>query len=129
VANKLLYKYNFKAFGSEWFWSNRHFFTQQLCVLLFSGVASSIIAEGGVGGVHIHISVFTDLKNNWFQKKLIMQITNIWIWTPPLNYRAGYTAAIVPTRKQDEVDLHAHTSACFVEDCGRVRYNDQKYNL
>ena len=28
-------------------------------------------------GDHIHIFVFTDLKNNRFQKKLIMQNTNI----------------------------------------------------
>jgi hypothetical protein len=35
------------------------------------------------GGDHIHIFVFTDLKNNRFQKKLIMQNTNIWIWPPP----------------------------------------------
>ena len=29
------------------------------------------------GGDHIHIFVFRDLKNNQFQKKLIMQNTNI----------------------------------------------------
>jgi hypothetical protein len=29
------------------------------------------------GGDHIHIFVFTDLKNNQFQKKLIMQNTNV----------------------------------------------------
>ena len=29
------------------------------------------------GGGHIHIFVFTDRKNNQFQKKLIMQNTNI----------------------------------------------------
>ena len=29
------------------------------------------------GGAHIHIFVFTDHKNNRFQKKLIMQNTNI----------------------------------------------------
>ena len=32
---------------------------------------------GGGGGGNIHIFVFTDLKNNRFQKKLIMQNTNI----------------------------------------------------
>ena len=37
-----------------------------------SGVASSIIE-----GVHIHIFVFTDRKNNTFQKRLITQNTNI----------------------------------------------------
>ena len=39
-----------------------------------SGVGRSII---GGGGGNIHIFVFTDLKNNRFQKKLIMQNTNI----------------------------------------------------
>ncbi len=39
-----------------------------------SGVAGSII---GGGGGHIHIFVFTDLKNNLFQKKIIMQNTNV----------------------------------------------------
>jgi hypothetical protein len=39
-----------------------------------SGAASSII-EGG--GANIHIFVFTDHKNNRFQKKLIMQNTKI----------------------------------------------------
>ena len=43
------------------------------------GVANSII-----GGANIHIFVFTDLKNNWFQKKLMMQNTNIWILAPPI---------------------------------------------
>jgi hypothetical protein len=32
---------------------------------------------GGGGGGHIHMFVFTDLKNNRFQNKLIMQNTNI----------------------------------------------------
>ena len=32
---------------------------------------------------HIHIFMFTDRKNNRFQKELIMQNTNIWIWAPP----------------------------------------------
>jgi hypothetical protein len=48
-----------------------------------SAVASSIIG----GGAHIHIFVFTDHKNNRFQKKLIKQNTNIWIWAslpPPI---------------------------------------------
>ena len=39
-----------------------------------SAVASSIM---GGGGAHIHIFVFTDHKNNRFQKKLITQNTNI----------------------------------------------------
>ena len=30
-----------------------------------------------LGGAHIHIFVFTDHKNNRFQKKLITQTTNI----------------------------------------------------
>jgi hypothetical protein len=33
--------------------------------------------DNGGGGAHIHIFVFTDHKNNRFQKKLIMQNTNI----------------------------------------------------
>ena len=44
-----------------------------------SGVASLIIE-----GVHIHIFVFTDRKNNTFQKGLITQNTNIWISTPSI---------------------------------------------
>jgi hypothetical protein len=39
-----------------------------------SGAASSII---GGGGANIHIFVFTDHKDNRFQKKLIMQNTKI----------------------------------------------------
>jgi hypothetical protein len=38
----------------------------------FSGAASAII-----GGANSHIFVFTDHKNNGFQKKLIMQNTKI----------------------------------------------------
>lgn len=34
-------------------------------------------------GAHIHIFVFTDSKNNRFQKKLLVQNTNIWICLPP----------------------------------------------
>jgi hypothetical protein len=50
-----------------------------------SGVASSIS-----GGTYSYIRIqFTDRKNNQFQKKLIMQNTNIWICPPP-TYRAGY---------------------------------------
>ena len=37
-----------------------------------------------IGGAHIHIFVFTDCKNNRFQKKLMMHNTNIWICAPPL---------------------------------------------
>ena len=37
----------------------------------------------GGGGAHIHIFVFTDCKNNLFQKKLMMQNTNISILAPP----------------------------------------------
>ena len=40
-----------------------------------SGAASVIM--GGGGGANIHIFVFTDHKNNGFQKKLIMQNTKI----------------------------------------------------
>ncbi len=36
----------------------------------------SKIDKGGGGG-HYHIFVFTDLKNNRFEKKLIMQNRNI----------------------------------------------------
>ena len=50
-------------------------------------VVSSII---GGGGVNIHIYMFTHHKNNRFQKKLIVQNTNIWISAPPPNYRACY---------------------------------------
>jgi hypothetical protein len=45
---------------------------QALSLVESIGVERSI-SEGD----HIHIFVFTDLKNNRFQKKLIMQNTNI----------------------------------------------------
>ena len=35
------------------------------------------IDNWGGGGAHIHIFVFTDCKNNRFQKKLMMHNTNI----------------------------------------------------
>ena len=37
-----------------------------------------------IGGAHIHILVFTDCKNNRFQKKLMMHNMNICICAPPL---------------------------------------------
>jgi hypothetical protein len=40
---------------------------------IYRGAGISII-----GGADIHIFVFTDCKNNWFQNKLIGQNTNIW---------------------------------------------------
>ena len=43
-------------------------------------VASSII--GGGGGAHVHRYVFTQHKNNRFQKKLIVQ-TGIYEYQPP----------------------------------------------
>ena len=43
---------------------------------IIRAVASSIIWGGG-GGADIHIYVFTHHKNNRFQKKLIVQNTNI----------------------------------------------------
>ena len=44
---------------------------------LNSGVANSIIE-----GVYIRIFVFTDHKNKRFQKKFVVQNTNLRIWTP-----------------------------------------------
>ena len=58
--------------------------------ILNRAVASSII---GGGGADIHIYVFTHHKINRFQKKLIVQNTNIWISPPPPNYRASYGPA------------------------------------
>ena len=43
-------------------------------IFLTSGIGRSII---GGGGGHIHIFMFTYLKDNRFPKKLIMQNTNI----------------------------------------------------
>ena len=37
----------------------------------------------GEGGGNIHVSVFTDLKINQFQKKLIMRKRNIYEFAPP----------------------------------------------
>ena len=37
----------------------------------------------GGGGADIHIYVFMHHKNNRFQKRLIVQNTNIWISAPP----------------------------------------------
>ena len=45
-----------------------------------SGVGRSIIGGRGGGRGDIHIFVFTDLKNNRFQTKVIMQNTNIYIY-------------------------------------------------
>ena len=42
------------------------------CLGTLTGRGRSII-----GGAHIHIFVFTDRKNNRFQKKLMMHNTNI----------------------------------------------------
>ena len=55
---------------------------------LLALIGHSVEFRGGgrliIGGAHIHIFVFTDCKNNRFQKKLMMQNTNIrWIWAPP----------------------------------------------
>ena len=38
-------------------------------------------------GGNAHVSVFTDLKINQFQKKLMMQNTNINEYSPPHNYK------------------------------------------
>ena len=46
-----------------------------IIMALSSAVGRSII--GGGGGGHIYILVFTDLKNNQFQKKFMTQHTNI----------------------------------------------------
>ena len=43
----------------------------------FTGVVLSGVASSIIEGVHIHIFVFTDRKNNTFQKGLITQNTNI----------------------------------------------------
>lgn len=37
-----------------------------------------------------HTFVFTDYKNNWSQKKLIVHNNNIYMSTAALNYRVGY---------------------------------------
>ena len=42
--------------------------------ILISGVANSIIGEGGA---HIHIFEFTDHENNRFETKLTVQNMNI----------------------------------------------------
>ena len=46
-------------------------------------VKSRAVASSIIGGADIHIFVFTNHKNNWFQKKLIVQNLNIWISAPP----------------------------------------------
>ena len=51
---------------------------------IFLVSASGVVKLDNWGG-HIHIFVFTDHKNNRFQKKLIVQNTNIWICTPHLS--------------------------------------------
>ena len=49
------------------------FYIRDVCIREMQAVASSIIG----GGAHIHTFVFADHKNNRFQKKLIVQNTNI----------------------------------------------------
>ena len=51
------------------------------------------------GEAHIHIFVFTDCKNNRFQKKLMMHNTNIHICAPPPPF-------IDLSRPQHEVSTH-----------------------
>jgi hypothetical protein len=64
---------------------------------LSSGVASSISVGGGG---YIHIFVFTDRKNEQFQKKLIMHkcTTRIYEYVPP-TYRAGYATETIQKPK------------------------------
>ena len=88
--------------GLDWYHSkiyihSLHIFWNQ-CRRL---VASSII---GGGGIFIY-SCSQTIKTNRFQKKLITQNTNIWIWAaappppPPPNYRACYGTVECPVSK------------------------------
>ena len=84
----------------------------------------------GGGGAHIHIFVFTDHKNNRFQKKLITQNTNIWIWAPQLsslllhwannrdskivmsNFKPS-KSALTTLLTQEQVQLHTSDASVF----------------
>ena len=52
---------------------------------VFSGSAlrNSSVANSIIQGAHIHIFLFPDHKNNRFQKKLVLQNTNIYEYGPP----------------------------------------------
>ena len=45
------------------------------------------------GEAHVHIFVFTDCKNNRFQKKLMIHDTNIWICAPPFPHLSIFRGA------------------------------------
>jgi hypothetical protein len=61
----------------------------------------------GGGGGNIHIFVFTAFKNNWFQKKLIMQNSNtVYEYAPPIIELA--TPLVCNTGKKCEI----HTEIC-----------------
>ena len=51
-------------------------------------------------GPDIHIFMLTHHKNNWFQKKLIVQNPNIWISAPQLSSLLRPCYHIIPTNKQ-----------------------------
>ena len=70
-----VYLYVFTSFSRK-----PHISKRAVCALP-RAVASSIIG----GGTDIHIFVFTNHKNNRFQKKLTVQNLNIWISTPQLS--------------------------------------------
>ena len=68
------------CYKTWWFeWVTLTLSQQLLSMFHYSGVASLIIGRGA----NIHIFVFTDHKNNRFQKKFVMKNTNIWILPHP----------------------------------------------
>ena len=63
------------------------------CLMYVSPVlvkcTATIFSIIGDWAAHIHIFMFTDCKSNWFQKKLMMQNANMWIFTPSPTYQSS----------------------------------------
>jgi hypothetical protein len=67
-------------------WKYMHYSSRLLAIHMPYSCAEFTTRGAGISiiaGADIHIFVFTDCKNNRFQKKLIGQNTNIWISAPP----------------------------------------------
>ena len=82
----------------------------QYCALLFW---VHFIIEGA----HIHIFGFTNRENNQFQKKLMRQNLNIWIWAPSITdlpRSLGWDAFCVAVhRLWDNGSLLSESSPCW----------------
>ena len=79
-----------------------------------TGAGRTII---GRGGANIHIFVFTECKNDGFQKKLIRQSTNVWIFASRIivlpapvhrpSYEQNLSVSIAVVEIKWDKELHA----------------------